>query len=74
LVLTFRQLLGEGGPIEVGDLLGSLRLGDQAPEDRPHLIANFVASVDGRATFQCAAESRPPGLSSTGETIRPRSS
>ena len=36
----------------MGELLAGLALRDQAPADRPYVIANFVLSVDGRATFQ----------------------
>lgn len=49
--MQFRRLLPEPGTVEVGTLLGSLAFGAAAPEDRPHALANFVASVDGRATF-----------------------
>lgn len=34
------------------ELLAGMALADQAPPDRPYVIANFVSSVDGRATFQ----------------------
>jgi riboflavin biosynthesis pyrimidine reductase len=47
--LRFRRLLpapGEGAPEE---LLSDLDLGARAPADRPYVIANFVASADGRA-------------------------
>ncbi len=36
----------------VGELLGSLELARFAGPDCPYTIANFVESVDGRATFQ----------------------
>jgi 5-amino-6-(5-phosphoribosylamino)uracil reductase len=36
----------------LAELLPTLRLAEHAPDDRPYTIANFVASVDGRATFQ----------------------
>lgn len=49
--LQFRRLLPEPGTVEVGALLGSLAFGAAAPEDRPYALANFVASVDGHATF-----------------------
>jgi len=50
-VLRFRRLWpapAEGG---LEDLLGDLRLWDAAPPERPYVIANFVASVDGRAAI-----------------------
>lgn len=49
--MQFQRLLPEPGTVEVGSLLGSLAFGAAAPEDRPYALANFVASVDGRATF-----------------------
>jgi len=38
--------------ITVGELLGGLDLARHAGPHRPYMIANFVESVDGRATFQ----------------------
>lgn len=49
--MQFRRLLPEPDTVEVGTLLSSLALDAAAPEDRPYVLANFVASVDGRATF-----------------------
>ncbi len=49
--MQFQRLLPEPGMVEVGSLIGSLMVGDAAPEERPYALANFVASVDGRATF-----------------------
>ena len=34
-----------------GEALAGLALGERAPDDRPHVAVNFVASVDGRAAF-----------------------
>jgi 5-amino-6-(5-phosphoribosylamino)uracil reductase len=34
-----------------GELASGLRLGDQAPADRPYLVLNMVSSLDGRATI-----------------------
>jgi riboflavin-specific deaminase-like protein len=50
--VEFRQLFPEPGTVEVAELLGGLDLGGRAPGDRPFTMLNFVASVDGRATFQ----------------------
>jgi riboflavin-specific deaminase-like protein len=33
-------------------VLADLALGDQALEDRPYVVVNFVSSVDGRAAFE----------------------
>jgi riboflavin biosynthesis pyrimidine reductase len=51
-VLRFDQLLPEPGEVQIGELLARLALRDHAPAGRPYVIANFVCSVDGRATFQ----------------------
>jgi riboflavin biosynthesis pyrimidine reductase len=50
-VLRFDQLLPRAGEVQIGELLAELHLHDRAPADRPYVIANFVSSVDGRATF-----------------------
>lgn len=50
--LELQQLLPVQRLVEVGDLLGSLDLAALAPEERPYTIVNFIASADGRATFQ----------------------
>lgn len=50
--MEFRQLLPDPGSVDVDDLLDPLYgLGDGAPPDRPYTVANFVATVDGRATI-----------------------
>ncbi len=49
--MEFRRLLPEATTIEIADLLASLELDASASTDRPYTIANFVASVDGRATI-----------------------
>ena len=54
-----RQLLPKPGRTHVGELLGSLNLAARAHAHRPYTIVNFVASADGRATF----EGRSAGLS-----------
>ena len=51
-MLRFDQLLGKPDTVQIGELLAGLRLRDHAPDGRPYVIANFVCSVDGRATFQ----------------------
>ena len=50
--MQFRRLLPEPDTVGVGALLGALAFGAAAPEDRPYAVANFVASVDGHATFE----------------------
>jgi riboflavin biosynthesis pyrimidine reductase len=44
-------LLPERRELAVEDAYGELRLGELAPPDRPYVIANMIASVDGRATL-----------------------
>ena len=38
------------GPLDVPALIAGLELAERAPADRPYTVANFVESVDGRAT------------------------
>lgn len=45
-----RRLLPDPGPVDPAALISALGLGDRAPAGRPYTIANFVSSVDGRAT------------------------
>ena len=46
-----RRLLPEPGTIDSADLMGELRLGERAHAERPWLVMNFAATVDGRATI-----------------------
>ena len=48
-----RRLLPDpdSGPLDVAELIAGLALGDRAPADRPYTVANFIESVDGRASF-----------------------
>jgi riboflavin-specific deaminase-like protein len=50
--VEFRQLLPDAGQADASALLRSMELGARAGEERPYVVANFVASADGRATFQ----------------------
>src|ERR671914_2061254 len=38
-------------PTSPAELASGLRLGDNAPPDRPYLALNMVSSLDGRATI-----------------------
>jgi riboflavin biosynthesis pyrimidine reductase len=49
--VEFRRLHPEPATVEIPALLAELRLEERAPDERPYVIANFVASVDGRAAF-----------------------
>jgi riboflavin-specific deaminase-like protein len=50
--MEFRRLYPEAGSAELPAALEELMLAADAPAQRPYTIANFVSSVDGRATFQ----------------------
>ena len=50
--MEFRQLLPDCAAIQLNDLLGSLEPASEGPPDRPYVLVNFIATVDGRATFQ----------------------
>jgi riboflavin biosynthesis pyrimidine reductase len=50
-VMRFAQLLPPDGDVEIDQLIAGLRFAERAPADRPYVVANFVASVDGRATY-----------------------
>ena len=39
------------GPLDAAALVAELELADRAAADRPYTIANFIESVDGRASF-----------------------
>lgn len=47
----YERLLPPGAPTTAGAALRAAGLGERAHADRPYLFANFVASVDGRATL-----------------------
>lgn len=46
-----RRLFPDPAPVEAFTLIPELALGRQAPPGRPYTVANFVSSVDGRATL-----------------------
>jgi riboflavin biosynthesis pyrimidine reductase len=49
--MRFHQLFPPDGEVEIEELISGLRLAEQAPSGRPYVVANFVSSVDGRATY-----------------------
>jgi riboflavin-specific deaminase-like protein len=49
--LTLEQLFPERRSLEAGDAYRNLRLADRAHSGRPYVIANVIASVDGRAAL-----------------------
>jgi riboflavin biosynthesis pyrimidine reductase len=48
--VQFRRLYPEPATVDLLELLAELRLAERAGDERPYLIANFVASADGKAT------------------------
>ncbi|HEY1778211.1 MAG TPA: dihydrofolate reductase family protein [Solirubrobacteraceae bacterium] len=48
--MLFEQLIPPGVPEVPEQLFANLELGAQAPRDRPYVVCNFVASLDGKAT------------------------
>lgn len=49
--MQFNRLHPDPGSVELTELLGELGFDRRAETERPYLIVNFVASADGRATF-----------------------
>jgi riboflavin-specific deaminase-like protein len=49
--MEVRRLLPEPATLDVAEAYGELRLGDRAHAARPWVAANFISSVDGRATW-----------------------
>jgi riboflavin-specific deaminase-like protein len=50
--MELRRLLPEPGTTTPEEAVAGLRLGEHAPEGRPYVVANMVASADGRAAFR----------------------
>jgi len=49
--MELRRLLPDPGTTATEDAVAGLRLGERAPEGRPYVVANMVASADGKAAF-----------------------
>lgn len=49
--MEFRRLLPTPSEIDSADLFYDLRLGQRAHDDRPYLVVNFAATVDGRISI-----------------------
>ena len=49
--MPLHELIPRERFVEPVDLLGAMDLESRAGEDRPYLVANFISSADGRATF-----------------------
>ena len=50
--MEFRQLLPQPASVAVEELLAALEPAGPVPSRRPYVLVNFIASLDGRATFQ----------------------
>jgi riboflavin biosynthesis pyrimidine reductase len=50
--MRVNQLWPQPGEVEIDSHVAALGLAGQAGEDLPHTVANFVASLDGRAGFE----------------------
>jgi riboflavin biosynthesis pyrimidine reductase len=61
--MVFRQLFPAPGEVEIDDHIRSLALAASAPPDRPYTVANFVSSLDGRASVK----GRSGGLGDAGD-------
>jgi riboflavin biosynthesis pyrimidine reductase len=53
--MEVRRLLPDGTTVEAERALDELRPGELAPADRPYVLANMVASADGRSTVDGAS-------------------
>ena len=49
--VQLRRLLPEPGTLTAAEALDGLALGERVPADRPYLVLNMVATVDGAATI-----------------------
>jgi riboflavin-specific deaminase-like protein len=49
--VTIALIHPECRPVTVDAMLGDLRLGERAHDDRPYLVLNMVGSIDGRTTI-----------------------
>jgi riboflavin-specific deaminase-like protein len=49
--MALRRLLPDPAPLTPEQAVAELALGDRAPADRPYVVANFVSSADGKASF-----------------------
>jgi riboflavin biosynthesis pyrimidine reductase len=50
--MDLRRLLPDAAVLDVAAAYGDLRLGERAPDGRPWLGCNVIASADGRATWE----------------------
>lgn len=50
--MQFNRLLPEPGPVDSAELLRDLGLNALAPPERPYVISNFAATLDGRIALE----------------------
>lgn len=50
--MQLHQLIPQDASVELLETLAGLKLEERAGPDRPYTIVNFIATADGRATFQ----------------------
>ena len=48
--VALRRLAPEPGELTADELAGTLRFGELAPDERPYVVLNMVATADGRAS------------------------
>jgi riboflavin-specific deaminase-like protein len=48
---VLERLYPDRGSTTPADLAAGMRLGDQAPRDRPYVVVNMVSTIDGKATI-----------------------
>ena len=60
--MRVRQIHPDSAEVELEDLVAGLDLGGQAPAERPYVVLNMIATVDGRAAVRggTRAISSPP--------------
>src|ERR1700739_4701316 len=50
--MEFQRAVPPGPAVSPDSVYTGLALSDQAPHERPHVVANFVSTADGKATAQ----------------------
>ncbi len=62
---VLRRLFPNPGEISPEELISGLRLGERAPAERPYVVLNMVATLDGKATV----EGRTRAMSSEADRV-----
>lgn len=61
--MEFQQVWPPGGPVEIEAYINGLEFAARTPAERPFTVANFISSIDGRASVQ----GRSGGLGDAGD-------